>query len=82
MSEESRFKLEVEITTKKRTLSQFDPTLKNIIEAAKPLVSHLNVPLQVYDTSNLLTSYLPQPLYVLYIQVCLIKKISFEILIN
>ncbi|OTF77468.1 hypothetical protein BLA29_001030 [Euroglyphus maynei] len=68
MSEESRFKLEVEIATKKRTLSQFDPTLKNIIEAAKPLVSHLNVPLQVYETSNILTSFLPQPLYVLYIQ--------------
>ncbi|KAI2803140.1 THO complex subunit 5 [Blomia tropicalis] len=68
LAEESRFRLEAEISAKRQTLAQFDPTLKNIIEASKPLVSQLNVPLQVYDTSNQLTPYLPQALYVLYIQ--------------
>ena len=68
-AEESRFRFEVEISAKRRTLSQFEPTLRNIIEASKPLVSQLNVPLQVYNTTNSLTPYLPQPLYVLYVQV-------------
>lgn len=69
LAEESRFRLEVEISAKRRTLTQFDPTLRNVIEASKPLISQLNVPLQVYSTGNALTPYLPQPLYVLYIQV-------------
>lgn len=69
LAEESRFRLEVEISAKKRTLAQFDPTLKQIIEASKPLVTQLNVPLQVYNSSNILTTYLPQPLYILYTQV-------------
>lgn len=73
LAEESRFRLEAEISAKRQTLAQFDPTLKNIIEASKPLVSQLNVPLQVYDTSNQLTPYLPQALYVLYIQLCAYK---------
>lgn len=69
LAEESRFRLEVEISAKRRTLAQFDPTLKQIIDASKPLVTQLNVPLQVYNTSNILTTYLPQPLYILYTQV-------------
>lgn len=68
-AEESRFRLEVEISARRRTLSQFEPTLRNVIEASKPMVSQLNVPLQVYNTSNYLAPYLPQPLYVLYVQV-------------
>lgn len=70
-AEESRFRLEVEISAKRRTLGQFEPTLRNIIESAKPLVTQLNVPLQAYNMANQLTPFLSQPLYVLYIQVSL-----------
>ncbi|UXI20277.1 congested-like trachea protein [Sarcoptes scabiei] len=74
LAEESRFRLEVEISARKRTLAQFQPTLESIINAAKPLTSQLQIPLQIYDHENIMTSYLPQPLYVLYIQLCAFKN--------
>lgn len=70
VAEKSRQSLEGEILSKKETLFKFDPILKNVIESTKPLVAELNVPLQIYNESNILASFLSQPLYILFTQVC------------
>lgn len=68
-SQVSSERLSLEITSKRKVLARFDPTLKAIVEASKPLVAELNVPLHVHNSYHNMTPHLPEPLYVLYVQV-------------
>lgn len=57
-----------EIEKKKECIDNIQPTLHAILEATHPLHAELGLPLQTHQLEHAHAEYLPQPLYVLYVQ--------------
>uniref|UniRef100_A0A023GG96 Uncharacterized protein n=2 Tax=Amblyomma TaxID=6942 RepID=A0A023GG96_AMBTT len=66
--ESMRSSYEREIEKKRECLSNIQPTLQAVLEAAQPLQADLGLPLQAHQAEHASAQYLARPLYVLYVQ--------------
>lgn len=57
-----------EIQTKKNFLDSLQPELANILKATQPVQEYMNMPLDAQRLQHETAKYLPQPLYILYVQ--------------
>ncbi|KAJ7387461.1 THO complex subunit 5 [Desmophyllum pertusum] len=57
-----------EIHTKKEFLDSLQPRLENILKATQPVQEYMNMPLDAQRLQHETARYLPQPLYILYVQ--------------
>lgn len=57
-----------EIHTKKEFLDSLQPRLENILKATQPVQEYMNMPLDAQREQHETARYLPQPLYILYVQ--------------
>jgi len=57
-----------EIHTKKEFLDSLQPRLENILKATQPVQEYMNMPLDAQRVQHETARYLPQPLYILYVQ--------------
>eukprot|EP00914_Ancora_sagittata_P003741 GHVO01008059.1.p1 GENE.GHVO01008059.1~~GHVO01008059.1.p1 ORF type:complete len:660 (+),score=94.07 GHVO01008059.1:206-1981(+) len=67
-TEEKKNVLSAEIKTKKEYLESLKPKLQTILQATKPVQEYLGMPFDEVREQHLTASYLPRPLYVLYMQ--------------
>lgn len=57
-----------EIHTKKEFLDSLQPRLENILKATQPVQEYMNMPLDAQQAQHETARYLPQSLYILYVQ--------------
>lgn len=57
-----------EIHTKKEFLDSLQPRLENILKASQPVQEYMNMPLDAQRAQHETARYLPQALYILYVQ--------------
>lgn len=57
-----------EIHSKKEFLDSLQPRLENILKATQPVQEYMNMPLDAQRVQHETARYLPQPLYILYVQ--------------
>ncbi|PFX14375.1 THO complex subunit 5-like [Stylophora pistillata] len=57
-----------EIHTKKEFLDSLQPRLENILKATQPVQEYMNMPLDAQRAQHETARYLPQALYILYVQ--------------
>ncbi|ELT98266.1 hypothetical protein CAPTEDRAFT_18172 [Capitella teleta] len=67
-TEEKKNVLAAEIKTKKEYLESLKPKLQTILQATKPVQEYLGMPFDEVREQHMVASYLPRPLYVLYMQ--------------
>ncbi|XP_078361839.1 THO complex subunit 5-like isoform X2 [Oculina patagonica] len=57
-----------EIHTKKEFVDSLQPRLENILKVTQPVQEYMNMPLDAQCLQHETARYLPQPLYILYVQ--------------
>ncbi|KAI0221809.1 THO complex subunit 5-like protein [Lamellibrachia satsuma] len=67
-AKDERDQIQKEIQSKKDYLDSLQPKLNSILQATKPVQEYLRMPFDAIREQHRIATYLPRPLYVLYMQ--------------